>query len=242
MTGLYRQIAVMSLFRNASNRLTAYMSRIRDLERHFVASAEIGGWSAPSVRVVAVEGDSTDDTEKLLRQYRHVQVVKYNHGGPVFGSTEAPERMKALSGCINAGMDAIRTTDEVVLYVESDLQWDPHSVGSLLDMAWRRQGGFDVFAPVVMAGKNFYDVWGFRGFEAGGDVTRFGPFKPFHSSLAGRKDLTEIWSAGSCLAMRGGVARSTRVRDDNALVGWCAEAHTKGFKVAVAPAFVVRQT
>jgi hypothetical protein len=218
-------IVVGSAFRNSAYRLRGYFDRVLALARH--AGPE------HTVTVIAAEGDSTDGTRAALCGWRSPQVslhiVPCDHGGRWFGSTEEKDRMVALSSVGNAIFDAVPETADVLVYVESDLIWDAHTIGTLIDMALRQEEDFDVLAPLVFAGECFYDVWGFR------DLTgaRFGPFKPYSSQL--RAGLTEVSSVGSCLVMRGAVARSVRIRNDYCLVGWCEEARALGYRIGVHP-------
>lgn len=223
------RITVVSSFRNMAGRIEPYFARVCALQSHA---------GAAMVRVIAVEGDSTDGTAAELaraagRMAVPLTLVEHSHGKRVFGSTEEPERLRALTGVMMAGMDAVESADDGVIVVESDLLWHPHQVGSVLDLAMRREGGFDVVAPMVFAGRHFYDTWGFR---KGGE--RFGPFRPHHSALT-VVGLTEMDSVGSCLAMRGEVARRVRPIGDEAIVSWCAGARAAGYRIAVAPEFSV---
>jgi len=156
-------------------------------------------------------------------------VVDCAHRGPVFGSTEAPERMKALSYVCNTMLSAVRQEDDIVFYVESDLVWDAFTVCALINAAVEREGGFDVFAPMVFAGRAFYDIWGFRKYGQ-----RFNSLPPYHPELTNGHPV-ELDSAGSCLVMRGEIARNVRITNDYALVGWCDNARKQGYKIAVHP-------
>jgi hypothetical protein len=133
-------------------------------------------------------------------------------------------------------MGAVEKADDVVVYVESDLVWTPHDVGSLIDIAFERREDFDVVAPLVFAGEAFYDIWGFRGT----DGERFGPFAPYHPSLERGEAIVEIGSAGSCLVMAGKIARTVKAPGNKrALVGWCDAATKKKFRIGVAVDFRV---
>ena len=92
-----------------------------------------------------------------------------------------------------------------------------------------------MFGPLVMAGDCFYDVWGYR--DLNGE--RFSPFAPFCAGLGA--SMFEVSSIGSCLAMRGDVAMSCRIRDEYCLVGWCRDARAQGYRIAVCPDLMVRQ-
>lgn len=222
-------IVLGSAFRNSAGSVGTYMRRAEKLAQL------VGG-----LTVIAVEGDSKDATQEALRmsaRKRHLplRLVECNHGGPVFGSVETEERFVALSKVGNAIFDAVAPTDSLLLYVESDLDWEPAAMAELLRRAATQYGGFDVHAPLVKAGQCFYDVWGFRDLEG----HRFGPMKPFHHALSDRP--MEISSAGSCLAMRAEVARAVRIRNNYCLVGWCEDARNQGFRIAVHPDLAVRQ-
>jgi hypothetical protein len=224
------RIVVGSAFRNCAPGALLHLEQVaalRDLVTPY------------PVRVIAVEGDSIDTTRAALQlgAQRHgleLDLVTCNHGGPPFGSTEAPERLAALSKVGNAIFDAVRETDDALLYVESDLRWTADTARRLLNAAVNLNG-YDVIAPLVMAGPAFYDIWGFRGL----DGRRFSPFVPYYPGLDGQP--FEIGSAGSCLAMRGAVARTCRIRNNYGLVGWCEDARAQGYRIAVYPALQVYQ-
>jgi hypothetical protein len=190
------------------------------------------------LRVIAAEGDSVDETKKTLRaeaRYHglELELLECSHGGPEFGSTEAPERMQALSKVCNAIFEGVRPSDRALLYVESDLQWPPQTMLRLLGLVGQHEKA--IFSPLIMAGECFYDIWGFRTL----DGTRFSPFAPFALGLNGAH--FEVSSVGSCLAIPGGAARKCRVRNQNCLVGWCEDARAHGYSVWVVPELRVRQ-
>ena len=220
-----------SAFRNSGSRALTYLERV-------VAFRDLVPWH--QVRVVAAEGDSTDNTREVLATgaaYHRlpIEILRCDHGGPVFGSTEHPERMTALSKVGNAIFDAVRHEDDALVYIENDLTWKAETIRQLVNAAVNYTG-YDVIAPMVMASTAFYDIWGFRGL----DGERFSPFAPYHPSYKSN-EVFEVASVGSCLVMRGHVARLCRIRNDYCLVGWCEDARSKGFRIAVRPDLIVRQ-
>lgn len=222
-------VVVASAHRNSAGNARRYMQRVAML-RDRIAPA--------SVRVIAAEGDSTDNTRAELMRHAAdnglpIHLVDATHGHPPFGSTESPIRMVALSGVANRIFDSIRLDDDMLVYVESDLIWHAPTIEQLLSHAYAQTYGYDVFAPLVMAGDLFYDVWAYRDM----DGNRFGPFPPFHHRLNGK--LMQVSSAGSCLVMRSAVARECRIHDGNALVGWCHEARRMGYRIAVDPTLII---
>jgi hypothetical protein len=225
------KIQVVSAFRNMSGRVPKYYQQVHALRVAFNSQVELG--------VVACTGDNEDRTrEELLVLQKHfgvpTTIVDYSHGCRDWGSTEEGERLEKLSGVLNAALDGVAPDTDYVLYVESDLLWDPYQVHDLVAEVVRDPVTFPVVAPLVYAGEAFYDVWGFRGT----DGERFAPFPPYHSSLKGLVDeecVVEVSSVGSCMVMAGVVARTVRCENGNALVGWCEAARAGGYRIGVAP-------
>lgn len=225
-------IVIVSAFRNCESRVSHYFDQVRSFQHH-------AGIRNP-VRVIAVEGDSTDKTESeiirqsLLDDSLSVQFVKYNHGQRPFTSTEDPDRLSALTGVMKTGMSAVDIDrDHIVLYVESDLIWNPHQVGSIIDIVSRGDGGFDIVAPLVFAGDKFYDIWAFRK-----DGKRFSPFFPYHKDLNSH-GLTEVDSVGSCLVFRASLAGKVVSIGEEGLVSWCNGARQMGYRIGVSSDFRV---
>jgi hypothetical protein len=216
---------VISFFRHSSvDFVRRYMARVKELQ----------GISPCPVSLVCVWGDSPESLGVLLGEEarRHgldAVIHRYDHGGPVYGSTEQPERMKALSGLANSGLDCLQAyvdANDHVFYVESDLLWEPETVLELSNKM--TMAGLDALAPMIYAGPNFYDIWGFRGL----DGERFGPFKPYHPDLK-EHPIVEVSSVGSAFVMRGALVEDVRIKDDYALVGFWRDARAKGYRVFV---------
>ncbi len=229
------RFCVASAFRNsAGQQITRWMDQVINLRRvlrqkHFCY-----------LRAIAVEGDSKDATKaqleslsaKMAGQFE-LEIVTCNHGGPIYGSIESPQRMEALSKVGNAIFDSVRDNDDILVYVESDLIWDGVTISALIDHVI--EGESDIVSPLIFAGENFYDIYAFRGL----DGVRLSPFPPYHVSLK-PIGLTEVSSAGSCLVMRGEIARKVRIVNHDALIGWCAEARRQGYKISVDPNLSIR--
>lgn len=223
------RLAVGSAFRNSRGRMTPYFDQLGALARR----------PGLDVRLIAAVGDCVDDTaweigERAARIGVPVEFAPCDHGKRVFGSTEEPERLEALTIVGNAILAAVRGDDDALLYVESDLLWDARVAEALAYEATGSHCEFDVVAPLVMAGELFYDVFAYRK-----DGERFSPFFPYHAGLAPR-GITEVDSAGSCLAMRAEVARAVRMPPGGVLVGWCGAARAAGYRIGVAAGAVVR--
>ncbi len=218
------RVAIGSAFRNASGR------HIKTYTKQVYALADMASPLGWTVRIIAAEGDSETaarrQLEANLRGSNQVpaQLVDASHGGPVFGSTEDPARFEALTKVGNTILGAVRETDDVLLYVESDLLWEPATMISLIQ---RLSDDVKVVAPLVFAGDMFYDVFAFRK-----DGERFYGLPPYHKGLKS-EGLTEVDSVGSCLAINGLIARQFRMPPGGVLVGWCDAVRKAGHKIWV---------
>ena len=213
-------VVVGSAFRNMEHLLDSYFERVTSL-------ATLMG-SEHSVRVIAVEGDSTDATRlELDRDWGvPVQRIEHDHGKQEWGSIVDQDRMRELSAVGNNIFANVRDDDDVLVYVESDLLWRPKTMLDLMALAG---ADTDVVVPMVFRDRIFYDIWAFRK-----DGRAFTPSPPYHPDL-NMAGVTEIDSAGSCLVMGAHVARMTPPMTHNALVEWCDNARSVGFSIGVAP-------
>jgi hypothetical protein len=217
-------VVIGSAWRSSEHNVPRYLDQIvalRDLVRDDY-----------TIKILAVEGDSLDGTANALvrgaaARNLDLTLVEFDQRTPHFGSVEDPKRMNALSEVFNRVLDAVDEDTDIFVYVESDLLWKPQPLANLIRLVDDQEEGMDVIAPLIFAGPHFYDIWGFR---KGGE--RFGPFPPYHPGL-NRNGLTEVDSVGSCLAMRAEVAWETRIKNGNAIVGWCEEARSLGYKIGV---------
>jgi hypothetical protein len=137
--------------------------------------------------------------------------------------------MKQLAHTANAGLRAVRESDDVVIYVESDLVWDARTMMALI--VHLVTPGIDIIAPFVHEGNKtgtLYDTFAFR-FHGGGPFS-FSKRPPYHE-MFDPSCLNELASAGSCLVMKGKVARVSRFKDEEAVVGFCEHARYNGFRI-----------
>ena len=222
------RVAIGSAFRNSAGfHCDRYFRQVNELRDQLRERGDV-------LHVIAVEGDSTDDTQFALMRWAEyltlsVRIVTRNHGKRVFGSTEEPERMAALSYVGNGILETVREEDDVLVYIESDLVWRPEPIIRLIDQlgiltqCGESERQIDAISPLIFAGDAFYDIWAFR--KSG---HRFGPFKPYHGELDFKRP-TPCDSTGSCIVMRGEVARKCRIIDNDAMVGFGRDVWAKGF-------------
>lgn len=219
-----KTLAIVSFFRNSAVR--GHLGRFFEQ----VISLRTALSTTHTVKLIAVEGDSTDQTRDALAHLAlhhnvNMDLVIREHGQRWFDSTEEPERLKALSWLGNGGLEAVQPTDDEVLYVESDLIWDAGTIARLLGVL---RPGVDIVSPLIFAGNHFYDVFCFRSLEG----KRFSPFGPFSDTFA-QGNFVEVGSVGSCLIMKGEVARNTRIPGSEVLIGFCRVAREQGYHIFV---------
>lgn len=231
-----KQVAVLTPFRNARRYLQLYFQQIASLK---VALEEEGYF----LRLVAAEGDSLDGTREriveLAAEYKiPLELIDTTHGHMHWGSVEDPVRMKVMSGVMNKALDAVKESDDVVVWIMSDLEWNADDLLDMILAVEEVRLGFSVFAPLALSGssinlhsntvkdaKVFYDTWAYR--KSG---SRFNITPPYHSDLT--SSLEEIDSAGTCLVMDSKVARSCKAVDSEA-VSFCKDARSKGYSVGL---------
>jgi hypothetical protein len=222
-------LTISSAFRNSPQRqIDRWVSQVRAL---LDACPDYVVTAAP------VEGDSTYDTYTRLVDAMDAADISgtvhvCNHGGPMYGSVENPDRMRNLSKVLNCCLDACKPDAHVFMFVESDLIWSPNAVRGLVSTLLL-DPSFDVLAPLVFAGQYFYDVWGFRK-----DGTRFSPLSPYHSGMSLSADITEVDSVGSCFVARADKIQEARA-ESGALVEWCDRMRALGSRIGVTPLFQV---
>lgn len=193
------RIALGSIFRDSRGYLDRYFAQASGL-RELLQTRD----PESELRLVLVEGDSRDGTleaieKRAARDGFDLRLRKVDHGGPRWGSIDKPERWRALALCCNAVLEQIDERDEALIYVESDLAWQPETMVALIG----RLSEYPAVAPMCFTGPQglagprgfFYDIWGH--IKDGVNFTSHPPFHPSLQSANGR--LVEIDSAGSCV-------------------------------------------
>lgn len=219
-------LVVGSCFRNSgAAHVAAYRARIQTLQ-HACAAKGI------TLHVIVVWGDSTNDTAHQVQGalgtlgLHEVQILERNHGFPDYGSSEHPERLAGFAYAANGVFEAVGAGADVVIYVESDLIWAP---AALLTAAGRlHPGEVDILGIPTFCGSThvFYDTWAFRT----PDGRRFGALPPYWEAMHLDR-LERVQSVGGCVVMTGAVARVCRCSKEEALVGLCKDAASRGYHV-----------
>jgi hypothetical protein len=235
------RIAIASIFRNSTSYLDRYMRQVADLAGHLCGRGF-------DIHLIGCEGDSTDDTWNVLKArmnylYGRVQHVstqsqltlfKEDHGGQIYGSVDNPFRWANISRVCNKVLESVEEADDYLLYVESDLIWDADTMQYLLGNLHTQQH-IDAVAPLCLHQPTglFYDTWGHRK-----DGVPFRQHKPYHPAVGNK--LTPIDSAGSCIAMRGEVARACRFTPPTqGIVGFGNDIRAKGYALYLDPQLTI---
>lgn len=214
-----------SIFRDSTPYLPRYFGQVRELAAELKARGD-------SLRVIWAEGDSVDDTWDMLAMTLdgslEGRLLRCAHGGPRYGSVDQIERWRQVAPVCNAVLAQVEDDVDAVVYVESDLVWEPATMLRLL--SWRDETDFDAISPMVWYGTPgstwFYDVYAFR--AAG---RHFTASPPYHPALTHR--VMAVESTGSCLVMRGDVARACRFGLETCLIGESLAEH--GYSLWVDP-------
>lgn len=219
---LTRTVCILTPFRNARRYLPLYFSQMAQL-RDLLESEGYG------MRIVAAEGDSLDGTRERIGQLAseyglNVKIVDTTHGHMRWSSVEDPIRMKVMSDVMNKALNQVQESDDIVVWIMSDLQWHP---SDLTEMIYEVGHNRDkILAPMIFLDQEqtvFYDTWAFRGI----DGKRFTVEYPYHQFIG--NDIkwhntidvcTRISSAGSCLVMSQDIARQGRAYKEEA-VSFC---------------------
>lgn len=194
-------LILASMFRNSTPYLDRYFAQAEALRRTF-----------PALRLILVEGDSTDGTRAALRarlnDWPGSALVFRDHHGPVYGSVDTPRRWNQISYACNGVWANIPEDATAVVYIESDLYWEVATINQLLYAAARfTQWPGAALAPMCFARgmARFYDIWGYRR-----NGRMFSPAPPYIPDYAGPADLVRLDSCGSCQVMPASLARLCR--------------------------------
>jgi hypothetical protein len=191
-----------------------------------------------NLRLCWLVGDSSDNTEELLRRmametWVPVEVIRHDTGIP---GTDERSRRRRLAETCNAGLDAVRADDDFVIIHESDLASPVDVVGQLV--AHGLAGRCPVAGWPVLPVTNpplFYDVWAYRR-----DGKLFTNLPPYHDCYRADEPF-EVDSVGSCWMMHAADVRNGARMDGMACVGLCDVLRSMGRRIWVDPSLIIAQ-
>lgn len=228
-------IAVISMFRNATTYLERYFAQMMAFQLQLSRSDH-------TLRLVLGYGDSQDGTGAVLfEECAHrfnAHLIDCSHQGPEFGSVVHPTRFKQLAFVANKLWRNLPKDIDYVLVVESDLIWTASTLSSLLNSAEAirsidiPQRSHLLLAPQIKGPDGlFYDTWAFR--TGGKSFTKF----PVHTVVV--EPYLEMDSVGSCVLMDYGIAQQLSWPEADLFVGLCRMAREKGATILMDGSLVV---
>ena len=235
-------VVICSIFRDAEWHLERYFQQTQALARLLEARGD-------SFRYNLAEGDSNDLTFDNLHSrldFSKDRLIKRDHGGPRYESVDNICRFLQFSYVYTGVWQNLLASDDVVIYCEGDLVWEPEVMMGLINWpgrSWTRgtqdveQNIFprpvDAIAPMTWfesKEKRFYDTWAYRR-----NGVHFSPsLKPHPDIRPG--ELLELDSAGSVIVMTGEAARAAKFEPaELCVVGMTMSLRKAGYRLWLDP-------
>jgi len=191
-------VTLAAMFRDSANYLPRYFAQVAALR---AALAERGD----QLFLVWVWGDCIDATPQLLTGYLdtldcEAVLRECHHGVKDYGHTQHPLRFRALAQVGNVLLSIIPADTDTLLYVESDLIWEPADLLAL--QTDTKQPAVALAFPMLLRADTavFYDIWAYRIADR-----QFNTHWPYHRVLQDTDaDLVELSGGGSCAVLRNG--------------------------------------
>ena len=221
------QIAAGSIFQNSESYIDRYARQISELRA-----------AAPehTFRLILAEGDGDDHSFEILKALYDGSVQKKVHGGPLFTSVEDDVRFRQVSWVWESILGRVTPQDDVFIWIESDLVWEPKTILRLLQRL--EEPGVDAVSPMCFYHGFHYDTWAFRGL----DGVRFGNYPPYHTCMLENSPngLYPISGFGSCIVMKAEIARTCHLDPPELVsISLCRQAMEKGYRAWIDPSLKV---
>jgi len=222
------RIVVANMWQNATSYIDRFVGQFAALR---------GAAPQHEFDLILAEGDSTDNdaTWNRLNEIYPGKVFKRIHAGQIYGPIDVTQRWLQISFVMDGVFERVRPEHDVVIWVESDLIWEPAVLLKLLDHI--QKPGVDAAVPMIMMRGTFYDSWAYRR-----DGIRFSVAPPFHRVLQtpSVNGLYLLDSGGGCVVMRGEIARTCRCRPPAlAAVGFYRDMREHGWRVWLDPTLAI---
>lgn len=203
-------VTIVSPFRDNGPEVDAYIERIDALD-----------WPHNHLRLICVEGDSTDDTRDRLWMWAMeewgVTVVDCPTHKPRFGQVVSDERFATLAKVFNTGLNAVNQDwSDYVLFLPSDIEYAPDLLKRLTIH------DVDIVAAIVWENGLFYDTWAFM--QHGQGWPKFGQGKALGDTLIPMDTV-----GGTMLSKASVLAAGVRYTADAVDRGYCLAARNHGF-------------
>ena len=216
-------VTICTPFRDSEAHLQTYMQQLYRLN-----------YPPESLRFVAVEGDSNDQTVQHLRawadQSERATFLRCDTGKPKYGSVINPERFALLASVFNLALDAVNLDwSDYVLFLPCDIAYSPDLLIRLI------AHNKDIIAPMVWIWLNnrhvFYDTWGFI-FNG----KRFGHYTQAEIIASFGSEPARMDTVGGTVLIKAKVLRAgCRYSPTQVDRGLCRAAYQEGFTVWADP-------
>lgn len=210
------------------NQVHRYFSQLHDNINNCLDEAK-------NYKIYAIEGNSSDDTRKVLESYKkdfNLEIIDdiISKESPV-ESTAAGNRLATLNKLGNFMLENVKGKAKDYLWLESDLIIPDSLVSCLVDGFF---SGYSIVAPVItwQTMDIFYDLWAF----VNPDGTQWTQNNHNDYIDEGRSKglrFKEMNSIGSSAMIRGEIINKGINFGDNCFRGLCENSIKNGYKVAV---------
>ena len=219
-----RRLCVLTPFRNARKHLSTYFDQLIQLRNDLQSSLHM------DLRLVAAEGDSTDNTRQALHEHANnydldFYLVDTTHGKRYWRSVEDPDRLSTMSNVMNAALDNVNDDDTLVLWIMGDVIYDIDDIIKLISNTDNNRSSINAPLALNHNGSAFWDTWGYRK-----DGRRFNINEPYFESSSLDEDYISIDSAGTCLCMSSSIAKRYRA-DKLEAVSFCNNARADNVRI-----------
>lgn len=217
------RVAVCTLFRNCVNDVLRTFRQREEWKQQLHSDLDIIH--------ICLEGDSTDDTYEMLKQYQknfNMVVLKEDTGKPHYPSHVIPDRLITLGRLSNIALErAMQEDPDYILWLDSDAIVQKNYIDKLI------ANNKDVVAPMFFFENSTYfrDTWGYR---AKGDLFTNG--YPYCKSYR-KKEAFEVDSVGLPLIHSKVIKAGARFGDEE-IVDLCRSIKSLGFKIYVDPTVI----
>ena len=195
-------LTILSIFRQSEKYVYRYLQQVTE-------AFELNGGKC---HAVWLEGDSTDNTYKILQQAKEkleqtgnvdVTLIKFDNRGPYWGSIVNSDRWLQIATCWNKCIEGLKPS-KITICVESDLIYNPAVIKPLVD---KIDENHHVIYPMLMTYdgsyertpefEHFHDTWGMR--RKNINFSNFPPYWPDSDELTEEEDLLEITRGGGMI-------------------------------------------
>lgn len=159
-----KNILICTIARNVGNKIPRYEAQLKDLIKEF--------GNEYNFKISIYENDSTDNTKELLKNIDYsifqdyslqIEDIRTNYIGSVVSEERVMNLAKARNKAIFAKNSELLLWSDYILFVESDIAFNPKDYRPILDFKSYGLDDIDILSGVSVAdGNRVYDTWATR--------------------------------------------------------------------------------